>query len=109
MRFLSAVTICLTIGLLAHTRASIGVEYYVAPSGGSDSNNGSIGTPFATFGKAIGLATAGDTIFARGGTYNLSSSRLSISSSRNGTAANPINLLAYPGETPILDFRGSAV
>jgi hypothetical protein len=80
------------------------VEYYVAP-GGNDSNSGEIGSPFATFSKAIGLATAGDTIFARGGTYNLSST-VSISSSKSGTALNPISLLAYPGEQPILDFRG---
>lgn len=81
-----------------------GAEYYVAPTGGSDSNSGSIGSPFATFAKAIGLAAPGDTIFARGGTYNLSTT-VSISGSRSGTAANPINLFAFPGESPILDFR----
>ncbi len=84
---------------------TLAATYYIAPTGGSDSNNGSLGAPFATFGKAIGLALPGDTIFARGGTYNLSST-VSIGSSRSGTAANPIKLWAYPGETPILDFRG---
>ena len=76
-------------------------EYYVAPTGGSDSNNGSLSTPFATFGKAIGLANPGDTIFARGGTYNLNS-RLRIQ--KSGATNNPINLFAYPGETPVLNF-----
>jgi hypothetical protein len=80
-------------------------SYYVAPTGGSDSNNGSLGAPFATFAKAISTAVAGDTIYARGGTYNLSTT-ISIGSSKNGTAANPYSLLAYPGETPIFDFRG---
>ncbi len=79
-------------------------EYYVA-IGGLDTNSGAIGSPFATFSKAIGLATAGDTIFARGGTYNLSTT-VSIGSSKSGTAGNPISLLAYPGEEPVLDFRG---
>jgi hypothetical protein len=77
--------------------------YYVAPTGGSDSNNGSIGAPFATFGKAISSAVAGDTIYARGGTYSLGST---LSISKTGTQANPFNLFAYPGETPILDFAG---
>jgi hypothetical protein len=80
--------------------------YYVAQTGGSDSNNGAIGTPFATFSKAISTAVAGDTIYARGGTYNLSST---ISISKTGTAANPFNLLAHPGETPILDFSAQSI
>lgn len=82
-----------------------GAEYYVAPTGGSDSNNGSLASPFASFGKAIGLVAPGDTIFARGGTYNLAS-RITID--KPGAADNPINLFAYPGETPILDFAAQA-
>jgi hypothetical protein len=78
--------------------------YYVAPTGGSDSNNGAIGTPFATISHAISAAVAGDTIYLRGGSY-MQSTNISIGSSKNGTAANPYNLLAYPGESPILDFR----
>jgi len=83
--------------------ASFGAEYYVAPTGGSDANNGSLASPFATFGKAIGLAAPGDTIFARGGTYSLSN-RITID--KPGAADNPIRLFAYPGENPILDFSG---
>jgi len=80
-------------------------DYFVAPSGSSDANSGSIDSPFATFTKAISVAQAGDTIFARGGTYGLSTT-VSISGSKSGTALNPIRLFAYPGEAPILDFRG---
>jgi hypothetical protein len=98
----------LAIGLTAATTSAAvparAATYYVAPTGGSDANNGSIGSPFATFSKAISMSVAGDTIFARGGTYNLSTT-VSISSSRSGTANNPIKLFAYPGEAPILDFR----
>ncbi len=90
-----------TIGVQVSSGAN---TYYIAPTGGSDSNNGSIGAPFATFTKAISTAVAGDTIYARGGTYNLSTT-VSISGSKNGTAANPYHLLAYPGESPVLDFR----
>jgi hypothetical protein len=79
--------------------------YYVAPTGGSDSNSGAIDAPFATFGKAVSVAAAGDTIFARGGMFNLAST---FSISKSGTAANRINLWAYPGETPILNFSAQA-
>jgi hypothetical protein len=88
--------------LLAFAAANVrAAEYYVAPTGGSDSNPGSIGSPFATFTKAIAAANAGDTIFARGGTYNINTK---VTIQKAGTAANPIKLFAYPGETPILDF-----
>ncbi|HEY2826341.1 MAG TPA: dockerin type I domain-containing protein, partial [Pirellulales bacterium] len=83
-----------------------GATYYVAPSGGTDGGTGDFGTPFATISHAISVAGAGDTIYLRGGNYNLSST-ISISSSKSGTAANPINLLAYSGDAtaPVLDFR----
>lgn len=80
--------------------------YYVAPTGSSDSNNGSIGAPFATIGKAVGVAAAGDTIYMRGGTYNLAS-RVQIS--KAGTSTNRLHLFAYPGETPILDFSAQSL
>ena len=60
--------------------------------------------PFSTFAMRL-AAVAGDTIYVRGGTYNLTST-ISIGSGKSGTAANPYSLLAYPGESPILDFRG---
>src|SRR5207302_7794908 len=58
-------------------------KYYVAPNG-SDINSGtSIGAPFATLGKATGLANAGNLIYVRGGTY---ASAKTISLSRSGSA-----------------------
>src|SRR5438876_1028887 len=82
-------------------------SYYVATNGNDSSSTGSISAPYATVSKAIGKAAAGDSIFVRGGTYNLSSV-LSISSSKVGTAAAPYHLLAYGNETPVLDFSGEA-
>jgi len=104
MRLFGGWTVCLAVWLVGLTGIGMATDYYVAPMGSSDSNDGSIGSPFATFGKAIGLATAGDTIFARGGTYNLNT-RLRIQ--KGGAVDNPINLFAYPGETPILDFASN--
>ncbi len=101
MRITGGWTVCLAVWLVGAARIGEAMEYYVAPTGSSDSNNGSIGSPFATFGKAISLANPGDTIFARGGTYNLNST---LEITKAGATNNPINLQAYPGETPILDF-----
>jgi len=101
MRFLGGLVVCLTAWMVGLASDGSAAEYHVAPTGGSDSNSGAIGSPFATFGKAISLANGGDTIFARGGTYNLDS-RIRIQTS--GATNNPIKLFAYPGETPILNF-----
>jgi hypothetical protein len=45
--------------------------YYVAPAG-VDSNAGTIESPFATLQKAHDVVAAGDTIFMRGGVFNVS-------------------------------------
>jgi len=100
------------IALAACIAASFGLRaqaatYYVAPTGGSDLNSGAIGAPFATIAHGVSVAHAGDTIYLRGGTFNLTSA-LSISTSHNGTAASPVNLFAYPGDAvaPVIDFHG---
>jgi Pel9A-like, right handed beta helix region len=75
-------------------------NYYVATNG-SDSNPGtSTNAPFATLGKAAGLAVPGDLVYLRGGRYSVSSK---ISLTQIATASQPIRIRAYPGETPVLD------
>jgi hypothetical protein len=75
--------------------------YYVATSG-SDTNKGTnIALPFLTLGKAAGLATNGNLVYLRGGTYPVSTK---ISLTKSGTAGTPIRIRAYPGETPVPDF-----
>ncbi|MCO6044295.1 right-handed parallel beta-helix repeat-containing protein [Aeoliella sp. ICT_H6.2] len=90
----------LVIGLLCWPLQAPSAEYYIAP-GGSDANGGSIDSPWGTFNHAIDQIGAGDTLLVRGGTYDLSS-RIRIQ--KGGVSRNPINMWAYPGETPILDF-----
>ncbi|MCX7797478.1 MAG: right-handed parallel beta-helix repeat-containing protein [Melioribacter sp.] len=70
---------------------------------GDDNNRGTIDSPFKSITKAISVALPGDTIFIRGGVYNLSST-ITISSSKSGTSEKRYYLFAYPGEHPILDF-----
>jgi hypothetical protein len=77
-------------------------NYYVATNG-VDSNPGTLAQPFKTLNAAIAAANPGNLIYLRGGTY-MTNTTGTISTSHNGTPANPVRLRAYPGEQPILDF-----
>ena len=74
-----------------------GATYYVSPAG-SDSNAGTLTSPFQTIMRAVRQAQAADTILVRSGTYHES-----IVFDHGGTAGNPISLQNYPGELPIVD------
>jgi len=74
-------------------------SYYVAPNG-SDANDGSEASPFATVQKAQDVAQAGDLVYVRGGTYQPTASTHFKTA---GSAAKPIVLASYPGELPIID------
>lgn len=80
-------------------------QYWIAPSGsgGSDSNAGTIASPFLTVAHALGVATSpGTYVYMRAGTY-------SIGSSTTWSAANAgITLEAFPGETVIIDGASTA-
>jgi MYXO-CTERM domain-containing protein len=92
--------------LFASTGASA-KEYYVATTGG-DTNTGTLDAPFATLQKAVGVATAGDTVYIRGGTYSITtpaSSSGGVLFNKSGTSdSNRIRYWAYPGEVPVFDF-----
>ena len=79
--------------------------YYVAPTGGSDSNPGTISSPWATWAKAFTTAQAGDIVYFRGGVWYPTTSTVidGTFNGKSGTASNYINYFAYPGEVPILD------
>lgn len=87
--------------------------YYVATDG-SDTNNGKIGSPFATIKKSQTVVTAGDTVFVRGGTYLMNESQIAKYNSiwayvtyldKSGLPGKRINYWAYPGETPVFDLK----
>ncbi len=71
---------------------------YVSPAG-SNSNNGSLNSPWASLKYAFSQLNAGDTLYLRGGIYWESS--LTINTS--GTSTNPVVITNYPSETPIID------
>lgn len=73
--------------------------HFVSPAG-DDSSPGSETDPWASFQMAVDSVNAGDTVCFRGGTYRLDDI---VQINKSGTAEEPIILIAYPGERPILD------
>ena len=88
--------------IVAHT-----TTYYVSTTG-NDANPGTIGSPFFTWEKLSTVLVAGDIAYIRGGIYRSgkgpASPWLVQWFNINGTAGNPINILAYPGESPVMDL-----
>ncbi|MDZ7292276.1 MAG: T9SS type A sorting domain-containing protein [candidate division KSB1 bacterium] len=91
-------TLVLTTPLLA--------QKYVATNG-DDANPGTIDQPFKTITKAISEVAPGDTIYVRGGIYDLTST-ITISAAKSGTESRLITLTAFRDEIPILDFSRQA-
>jgi len=101
--------------LLGFTPANF---WYIAPSGGSDSNtchdttgSTNIGTPCATFAHVASGMAAGDVVLVRGGTYTQE-----LVPANGASVSDPSVWMAYPGELPIInnnpypgiDFAGNS-
>jgi Protein of unknown function (DUF1565) len=81
--------------------ALLGAAFYVSTAG-SDSNPGTISSPWRTIQHAANSVQAGDKVYVRGGVYNES---VNISVSGSGVAG-PITFESYTGESAILDGTG---
>src|SRR3954451_19744247 len=66
--------------------------YYVATNG-SDSADGSLGSPLRTIQQAANRADAGDTVVVRAGTY-----RETVTPAHSGSSSRPITFKPYDGE-----------
>jgi len=88
------------VATLSITPAPTNGDWFVSTTG-NDANPGTMALPYATVGKAASVAGPGDVVYVRGGTYYPSQT---IRITNSGTAGFPIQLLAYPGEHPFLDF-----
>lgn len=101
------------IFLLAGSSAASANIYFVATDG-NDSATGNRASPWKTLSHAQSLASPGDTVFIRGGTYTITAGENTCASptdtvnaillDRSGTASSPIRYFAFPGETPVFDF-----
>ncbi len=79
---------------------SFATTYYVS-TGGDNNNIGSIDKPLRNIAYAVAKMNPGDITYVRGGTYFEGMVRFS----KSGSASAPIKLLAYPGESPIIDCK----
>lgn len=78
-----------------------GVAFFVATTG-SDTNAGSLTSPWKTIQHAANMAVAGDTVYVRGGTY-----QESVNLPNSGSAtAGPIVFQSYPGEVATVSGAG---
>lgn len=97
------VTYLFALMLLGLPQAALAATYYVSPTG-SDTANGSSGTPWRTMQKAANTMVAGDTTIVRDGTYLESTSGL-VFNFADGTAGNYITLKAENPHMAILSSR----
>ena len=89
----------LILAFLCLSLAVSGATYYVSPTG-SDSNSGTLSSPWFTLNKAWSYVSAGDIIYMRGGTYNFVSPQ--VLTNKSGTSGTLIKIWAYSGESPLL-------
>jgi hypothetical protein len=75
-----------------------GKECFVSPSG-NDANAGTIVKPFRTIAKGVSVLVAGDILNLRHAVYV----EPVVVAGKNGTAAQPIVIRAYPGEAAYID------
>jgi hypothetical protein len=89
------------IFVLSHSLAAqAGSSFFVSTSG-SDSNPGTIGSPWLTIQHAANTVSAGATVYVFGGVYNES-----VNFPSSGTASAPITFRSYPGQTAVIDGTG---
>ncbi len=97
-------SILVVVLLLAQSLAGqIGATYFVSKKG-SDSNPGTIGSPWLTIQHAANAVSAGATVYVFGGVYNES-----VNFPKSGTASAPITFQSYPGQSAVIDGTGLSV
>jgi len=105
-RHVKALTLGALLFLLQITSV-FSTTWFVATNG-IDSNTGTSNSPLATFMRAQTVASSGDTVYLRGGTYYLSYANVTATNAPwvivNNITKSGISYIAYPGELPVFDF-----
>ncbi len=96
----------LAVGQAAYTIPSTGSIIFAAPNGNDTTGDGSLGSPYRTFVKALGSSSNGTTIVLRAGVYHQGgdnpASAVGIQITKNN-----LTIQNYPGET--VWFDGSSL
>ena len=93
--------VLVVVGMLAQSvTAHAGTTYYVSTTG-SDSNPGTLASPWQTIQHAANTATAGATVYVMGGTY-----KESVNFPNSGAQGEPITFESYPGQTALISGSG---
>jgi hypothetical protein len=105
MTFRTSRFVCIALLLACACVTSLAAEFYVSPTG-NDTSPGTLAAPFASVNRGQQAASAGDTVWLRGGQYIFSgtSADIGVLFNKSGTANNPIKYWAYADETPAFDF-----
>jgi len=92
---------------LLQTAAVFSATWFVATNG-VDTNTGTSNSPLATIMRAQTVASSGDTVYLRGGTYYLSYANVTATNNPwvivNNITKSGISYIAYPGELPVFNF-----
>ncbi|HEY6303291.1 MAG TPA: hypothetical protein VIX14_09515 [Terriglobales bacterium] len=98
------VAMLIIVLLLAQSLAGqIGATFFVSKKG-SNSNPGTIESPWLTIQHAANSVAAGATVYVFRGVYNES-----VNFPESGTASAPITFQSYPGHTAVIDGTGLSV
>ncbi|NOU79439.1 DUF1565 domain-containing protein [Paenibacillus sp. LMG 31459] len=102
----ATIMMSLAVLFVLSTSAFAANSYYISPTG-SDSNSGTISSPFKSIMKAQSAASAGDTVYIRGGTYNNFAIATTDSNYNyvHDITKSGITYKAYTGEKPVFDFQ----
>ncbi len=96
--------LCAAIGL---PNAAAATTWYVAGTGKDRNSGTTISAPFATLQHAADLTAPGDTVMVLNGTYVVPCTQCDVLDiNTSGTAVAPITFQAYPGQSPVIDFKG---
>lgn len=98
---LSALIAMAVLSFLAPIASSSAGDVYYVATNGSDSSNGSKGSPWATVQHAAEKSRPGDTILVRGGTYQEGEVWLRADHGHCGAPGKLLTIKAYQNEAPV--------
>ncbi|MDM7573068.1 right-handed parallel beta-helix repeat-containing protein [Xanthomonas fragariae] len=107
MNTVSRAALAIAFNVAALPSMALAADWYVSATG-SDSNPGTLAAPFSSIMAAQTAASAGDTVYLRGGTYRLSNTSIStvgpVRAVVNNIVKNGISYVGYAEEWPVFDF-----